>query len=348
MLAYKDIQIALLSFGMKGMELICSDVDTDLGLDEEYITLIANYYSNVLQQQREESKGIYGALPVFYREKYDLLILMYGFPSYDPDMKDERVIKHNYIVKAQLLIFFSAKLDGYISQKKFTLKELLDIWVISKEKTPIKDTKPPELFKLKKMIIEKLNENIEKDKLSREKEYINNLIISTNFEWLIKYSSIVNKQVRVSFFIEIDRYLSQLVSCIFQKNTYNLLVYKKLNNTKHFNFGNLTIEIVDIHSQDGSLFGFKGNFDAGMLISEVNEDENSKIHFITLSEELLDKTDQKLISLCMINKLKDNQIIRFLNKEKYANRSIHLPILDDNTTLADSISSFLEILHSKI
>ena len=134
------IQLGLLVFGEKGMELVAVSGDKqENALSDSYVNLMGNHYANVLQMKQDPAAKLYGPFPILHRERNDMLLLIFGFRARDPNIKDLRVVKSNYIVDAQILVFYPANYDVAVTLKREVIEKLLIEFIHANINTYIKN-----------------------------------------------------------------------------------------------------------------------------------------------------------------------------------------------------------------
>jgi hypothetical protein len=338
------LAISLLSFGETGMELISSqEVD---GIDMDHVSMIGNFYSNVLGAA-DQLTGLFGPLPVAYR--YDLLVFLYAFNAFDPNLKDERVIRNNSITRASLLIFFPTNFDNIFSNQKKNFSNIIDQWA--------------KLFTtndIRKVKIDKLN-NLKENLMIQVVNYTNNTNFSLNSKanlvkiigkhifFLETISFLYQKTTYVKFLSNSEKLELILKRSIFLENIDNILEFSNSSNILQFNLHNTTISLNKLPKDEKNIFhALKNSFNGIFLFFEIDEKAANSDFFISLTEKILNFSPKDtMITFCtQIDRNSVFQIekssIPFLLSNQI-NRSISLVDLNSkNLSLELALIDFFE------
>lgn len=344
------LSLSILSFGESGMEFISGQFQGSL--DEDYITLIGNFYSNVLGAA-EESNGLFGPLPVAY--KYDILLFLYAFNAYDPNLTDERVIKRNHMTRATMLIFFPTNLDAIFSNQRKNIRNIIENWVDLNIKNDIRKLGIKEILKLKKKIESQIILEIKNSSLDLTTNNDLIKISGKNFQLLNTISTLNELDFELRFVANSKKLRQIIKKSIFLENMDIVDDYK--NNDEKSCYKLNKINILEHNSSSISKLSYnfiKGRYD-GILIFFTNKNnaaENDYLHeFLKLIVK--DAPKRSVISICLDI---EEKIGEFLDKTSIANllaeesdRSISLVYLKDkNNSIEIALIDFIEKIISKV
>ena len=340
----EKIAFSLLSFGETGMELIVSqEVE---GIDADHVGMIGNFYSNVLGAA-EQTTGLFGPLPIAYR--YDLLLFVYAFNAYDPNLKDERVIRNNNITRSSLLLFFPTSFDTVFSNQRKTLNTIIDRW-----------SKPYLELDIRKVSVDKLNQLKENllahiisvtTKLDFYNQELSGIVkvIGKNFFLLETVGFLFQKNISLKFLTNSDKLEPILKRSILYENIDSLINYSNSNKNLQFQLTNTKIEIININLAPNNFSHWLKGIDNGVfLFYDFNQNAANSNSFIDTAKKTLNYSPKNTkLTYCIENdssntfKFEDSEISSLLANQ--IERSISLVDLNSKkSSLAVVIIEFLE------
>ena len=344
----EKISLALLSFGETGMEVVTSqDVD---GIDIDHVGMIGNFYSNVLGAA-EQSKGLFGPLPVAYR--YDLLLFLYAFNAYDPNLKDERVIRNNNITRASILLFFPTSFDSVFSNQRKTFNTIFDQWVEPFFTSDVRKTSLEQLNQLKeKILIQIVSVTTKIDFNNIE---LKNLvkIIGKHFSFLETVAFLYQKPISIKFLTNSEKLNPIIKRSILFENIDTLMTYSKQKDVLFFALRNIKIEVISFDVSSKNLTSqIKGNYDGIFLFYDFLENAANSEFFSSIVKNILDLAPKNSkITYCIETYLstefqfETSKIPGFLTNQ--LERSISLVDLrSKNSSLEGAVIDFAENLLS--
>ena len=341
---FEKINLSLLSFGETGMELITSqEVD---GIDEDHVGMIGNFYSNVLGAA-EQSTGLFGPLPIAYR--YDMLLFLYAFNAFDPNLKDERVIKNKNITRSSLLLFFPTIFDSILSNQRKNLNTIIDQWSKPFLTSDIRKTSIEALNQLKEKIITHLlsvTNNID----FKNKDLVNLVkIIGKHFFLMETVAFLYQKPIYIKFLTNTDKLDPILKRSILYENIDTLVDYTKKSDYLSFNLRNTKIEVISFNPIWKNVTQkIRGNYDGIFLFYDLNESAANTDSFTTIVKNILSYSPKhSKITYCIKNNLKtkfkfdESEISTLLHDQR--DRSISLVDLNSKSfTLETAVIDFAE------
>ena len=344
----EKISLALLSFGETGMEVITAqDVE---GMDIDHVGMLGNFYSNVLGAA-EQSKGLFGPLPIAYR--YDLLLFLYAFNAYDPNLKDERVIRNNNITRASVLLFFPTSFDSVFSSQRKNISTIFDQWAELFLTFDIRKTSLEKLNQLKEKIIVQIVSVTTKTDFNDAG--LKNLvkIIGKHFSLLETVAYLYQKPISIKFLTNSEKLNPIIKRSILYENIDTLVTYSKQKDLLLFALRNIKIEIILLEGTSKNFISqIKGNYHGIFLFYDFIEDAANSESFNLIVKNILDLSpkDAKIMYCIETYLAKDfqfetSEIPSFLANQ--LDRSISLVDLrSKNSNLEGAIIDFAEKLLS--
>lgn len=344
----EKISLSLLSFGETGMELIASqEVDN---IDEDHVGMIGNFYSNVLGAA-EQSTGLFGPLPIAYR--YDLLLFLYAFNAFDPNLKDERVIKNNNITRASILLFFPTSFDSIFSNQRKSLNTIIDQWSKPFLSNDIRKTSITRLNELKEKIVDQIMSIT--NKIDYNNRELSNLIkiIGKHFFLLETVAFIYQKPIKLKFITNSDRLHPILKRSILIENIDTISNYSTTSDSIVFVLRNISVELSYFNLKSkNAIPKIKGSYDGIFLYFLTTENAANSDYFISIIKNILDYSPKNTkITFCIENNLATNYDLKnseipLLLTNQYE-RSISLVDLGKNdSSLETAVIDFTEKITS--
>lgn len=336
--------LSLLSFGETGMELIVSEEVENI--DEDHVSMIGNFYSNVLGAA-EQSSGLFGPLPIAYR--YDLLLFLYAFNAYDPNLNDERVIRNKNITRASLLLFFPTSFDSVFSNQRKIINTIIDQWGSPFLKTDIRKTTIETLQELKEKLLTQIISYT--NTLDFKTEKMANLvkIIGKNFFLIETITSLYQKNIIIKFLSNSNRLQPVLKRAILNETIDSLINYSNYKNHLVFNLTRTTVEVTCIDpSIKNTIQEIRGGYNGIFLFYDFYNQAANTDSFTELVQQILDHSSKNAkITYCFettINSnlnIEDSKIATLLAYQR--ERSISLVDLNSNhSSLESTIIEFIE------
>ena len=341
---FEKITLSLLSFGETGMEVITSqDVE---GIDLDHVGMIGNFYSNVLGAA-EQSTGLFGPLPIAYR--YDLLLFLYVFNAYDPNLKDERVIRNKNITRASLIIFFPTVFDSVFSNQRNVFGTIIDQWAKIFLSTDIRKTPINKLNELKEKLVTQIISVT--NKIDFKNTEFQNLvkIIGKHFFLLETVAFLYQKPIFVKFITNSNKLNPIIKRSILFENIDFVEEYYKVENILNFNLRNIKVEIITLDPLTKNLITkIKGNYDGIFLFYDFIENAANSNSFNVIVKNILDYSPKNSkIMYCIESslsnefKFESSEIMGFLTNQ--LDRSISLVDLSSkNSSLEAAVIDFAE------
>ena len=237
----KDLRASLLSFGDTGMEFVTGQ--TTEQLDEDHITMIGNFYANVLGAA-EDASGLFGPLPVAYR--YDMLLFVFGFTALDSTVKDQRVIASNHQTRSSLLLFFPANLDTQFGQNRTQIKSLLSQWSKKYLTTEIRSVKKSEIEKLVKELVSMMIVDNANKQLSQSEAQNLIKVAGKNFYLLEMLGRSLDKNINIKLFSDNNILSAILRRSLLQENIDIITNFNANGNKSVYNMPYLQVEETSI------------------------------------------------------------------------------------------------------
>lgn len=339
----EKIALSLLSFGETGMELITSQEVENI--DEDHVSMIGNFYSNVLGAA-EQSSGLFGPLPIAYR--YDLLLFMYAFNAFDPNLRDERVIKNNNMTRASILLFFPTPFDSVFSNQRKIVSTIIEQWTTSYAKSDIRKATLERLNELKEKLLTQIITYT--TSLDFKTEKMTNLlkIMGKNFFLLETISHLYQKKLTIRFISNSYRLQPVLKRAVLNETIDNLVSYSNNNNHLTFNLKGTIIEVICLEQpmKTGNQ-EIKGSYDGIFLFYDFYENAANNESFTALVQKIIDYAPkQAKITYCyettITNEidLQNSKIFSLLSSQR--DRSISLiDINSKNSSLEIAVIEFI-------
>ncbi|MFX0092246.1 MAG: hypothetical protein ACFFBD_10830 [Candidatus Hodarchaeota archaeon] len=123
-----EIHIASYRFSDKGIELHLSEAIPFVDANE--LVMLGTQYSFLFGNTQPHRGLLIGPLPVAYH--YDRLVFVYGNMIKDESVKDERVIRDDYLAPYFILLFFPTSFDPVFSRCRVNIKTVIDRWFKAK------------------------------------------------------------------------------------------------------------------------------------------------------------------------------------------------------------------------
>jgi hypothetical protein len=344
-----DLNISLLSFGDTGMEWVAGQTTDQL--DEDHITLIGNFYANVLGAA-QNSSGIFGPLPVAYR--YDLLLFVFGFTSYDSTVKDQRVIDSNHQTRSSLLLFFPATLDSLLSENRILIRTNLIQWCKAYETAEIRSVKRSDLEKLVSEIVFLITSESSKKEMTHSKAHNLIKVAGRNFFLLETLGKGLKVQIIIKF-ISVNNSLGVVLRrSILQENIDILLNFNQKNFKTNYYMPHLHIEEIILSNSSIIENKFLKKRQDGVLLLTFLPSKNEKLIFESNISKILNESSRdSVVSICIDKKKKEKSI--YLENTtipqmlaKQTDRTISLvDLTKHNISIETAIIDFIEKIVSK-
>ena len=330
------IQLGLLIFGEKGMELVAVSGNKQTNaLDNSYVNLMGNHYANVLQMKQDPTAKLYGPFPILHRERNDMLLLILGFKARDPNIKDIRVVKNNYMVDAQILVFYPANYDIAVSLKREVIEQLLVEFIHAHINTYIKDITSDNLSMVQVKFL-----SILEDGMSAYSESTSQTkIIQKNISLIHDMCMFTKKAITCTLLIDQYSIKKYIIDTIFTADStvVPLVKFSPKYNTMIFS-DFLKLNICSISDSSGIPLN---NSDAIMLILTL-DDSNESLFKEQIT--LLKKTNPSITLSFVITDKREN-------KGKYPSltnldRTIFISNIGETALLSDAFTAYFEKITS--
>lgn len=345
----QDLNLSLLSFGDTGMEYVAGQTTDQL--DEDHITMLGNFFANVLGAA-EDASGLFGPLPVAYR--YDLLLFVFGFSSYDSTVKDQRVIDSNHQTRSSLLLFFPAKLDTQFAQNRSQIRSILTQWSQKYLTKEIRSVKRSDLENLVNEIVSMMIVNSSKKELSESEAQNLIKVAGKNFYLLEMLGRSLEKEINIKLFSNNHILGAVLKRSLLQENIDIITSFSSKENKSVYNLPHLQIEEINL-GISSNLKSLKGKNDGILFLSDLPTLNELPVYEANISKILNNTAKDSVISLCLgkrnpdtleINETKVPQIlanqsdrtISLVDLRKY-NYSIEIALIDFVEKIVSKIAS---------
>ena len=332
-MSIEKIALSLLSFGETGMELISSqDVE---GIDFDHVGMIGNFYSNVLGAA-EHSTGLFGPLPIAYR--YDLLLFLYAFNAFDPNLKDERVINNKNITRASLLLFFPTSFDTIFSSQRKAFTTMIDQWAKPFLTTDIRKASIESLNSLKESLSTHLISVTKKLDINNSKLSSIIKILGKNFFLLETVGNIFQKDISLKFLTNSEKLDPVLKRSILYENIESLVEYSRNLKNFFFTLNKTYIEIINVNLDNKSAIHKIKNQNNGIfLFYDFYQNAANTETFLEIAKRILEYSSKTSNVTYCIETMPDTkfniegeEMIELLSKEQ--NRSISLVDLSSKSS----------------
>lgn len=350
-MVFPELYLSVLSFGETGMEFIAGQEVENF--EQGQTTLIGNFYSNVLGAAEEEV-GLFGPLPVAYR--YDLLLFLFVFNSYDPTLTDERVKNNRYITKSTLLMFFPTRLDGQMSNLRYRIKIILEQWCQPFQTREIRTLRDREVTDLANQLKSYLVFESTKSDLSNVENTNFLKVLGRNIYLLDTIGSIHQRRLKLSLFHEDDATVDKLTKhTLLLENTDTLVKFNRENGLQVFEFPHLCIMSWNLgidHTISSRMI--KRDVDGVLLLIQLDDDSVSIGKAKNRLNRVLKETSKKcVVSVCIAQgngkqlDLSETMIPTILANE--CDRTISLVDLSEKgNSIERGLLDFLEKVVSKV
>ncbi|MCF2143088.1 MAG: hypothetical protein K9W42_05255 [Candidatus Heimdallarchaeota archaeon] len=279
------------SFADKGMRLAHNYQIPNITTSE--LQIIANYYSIILNKN-SGTESLYGPLPVTYHTEY--LLYVFTFTIKDRTIKDPRIIENDYLVPANLLIFFPTTLEPLANAIREKIFQGVKIWKAKFQ--DICNISQERVNKLNFILNSTIAKEAANQKMSETEKTI--VVLSKSIELLYNISNYNEDQVKILIASSDDSIFNLARTAFISKNAKFIDALTIENNIFRIQLGNLHFKIIKLEREKPNIQKFLSNDLSGIVFfGDFSTKELADSHAKQLEEIIKGTNSNCLISFAI-------------------------------------------------
>ena len=317
--------LAILTFGDRGFEVYLTTNQEAFDLD--YVNIMGNYYSPILQQHNQKKGKLYGPLPIFHRNNNIYQLMLFACNSFNPEVTDPRAIQNSNIVNSEILIFYASEIDVYLNNLKENINLELNFFMDPFLKKSIFEMQKKELIELQNNLLKQLEAHIVQQ--THHKMILTNQtsIIHNSLNYIHNTLINLNKTLNLAFVLCDLSFKTTLLELIVNLNLELLCQFKVVYSDYEccFEFSNMKITIISFNR-----FKYDKDKTSVMYIATLDDNSNQQQVIDNFKKIFHYYHDNNcILSLCLFDNRTDYENLSFL--KDLQGRSLLLAIINNNS-----------------